>query len=334
MSEIIDVDDMMREARSSVTFHQHDANGEAERHRPRAGSQMSRSFRQPGKFAERSLSRPYDGGKCESRRSKALSAFPRTVEEALAGGLEALSERVKAEYADQNPECEIRFQNLKYTADVVVGGQQKATVGGALRSMLCFCKAKRVAEKRVLHNVSGVLKPRTMTLVLGPPGSGKSSLLKALAGRLNGQKGLSGKVLINGRQHHAEMQLQNFVSFVGQDDVHEARLTVAETLEFALHCSSMEHKAGMTDEELHQRKQLKLEVVLKILGLDGVRDTVVGDALLRGISGGQRKRVTVGEILITGRPSCLMDEVRGPCRVRGALLLWQRIRLDMFPSAE
>ena len=57
------------------------------------------------------------------------------------------------------------------------------------------------------------------------------------------------------------------------------------------------------------KQRVKPHVILRMLGLQDVADTVVGDSMLRGISGGQRKRVTTAEILVGPQSVVLMDEI-------------------------
>ena len=144
-----------------------------------------------------------------------------------------------------------------------------------------------------LDAVSGYLKSGELCLVLGSNDQSKSTLLRALSGRLNKKDEVSGSVLLNGipmaNSHHGWRKLCSYVST--SDATHSAVLTVRETFEFAAKCTS----DGMqTDEQIDER----VDRLMKNLGLNHVADTVVGDENLRGISGGQKRRVTVGEMMI------------------------------------
>ncbi|RHY21231.1 hypothetical protein DYB32_009862, partial [Aphanomyces invadans] len=102
------------------------------------------------------------------------------------------------------PQVEIRFRNVSLAAAVTVATKDnelptlfnhaRKSVKGLTRS------SKLVVRKDILHSVSGVFKPATMTLLLGQPSSGKSSLMKMLAGRFPIEKNIAfgGEILYNG----------------------------------------------------------------------------------------------------------------------------------------
>eukprot|EP00122_Pirum_gemmata_P001309 Pgem_evm1s1170 len=142
----------------------------------------------------------------------------------------------------------------------------------------------------VFSNVSGSIKTKEMVLVLGTPGSGKSTLLRALSGRLNVEDKSQGKISINGEEVIEKARhLRRISTFVSDRDTdHAAELTVRETLTFAANCS-LNLDARQTKERVNE--------IMEILGLAGAADTVVGDEQLRGISGGQKRRVTLGEMI-------------------------------------
>ena len=117
---------------------------------------------------------------------------------------------------------------------------------------------------------------------------------------------LQGRIQYNGRtipQGGKEFFIENAMVYIDQLDQHAPRLTVDETLEFAFQCKTggnMFRDTEATDPEMKaamekaKENRLRVNVVLQALGLTHVRDTFVGDQSVRGISGGQRRRVTVG----------------------------------------
>ena len=110
-----------------------------------------------------------------------------------------------------------------------------------------------------------------------------------------------------------KFHIENAVAYIDQLDRHAPRLSVEETFEFAYQCKtggisprqSMEDaltKAGNENavKEQQQKDALpsRVKIGLESLGLTGVKDTFVGDSTVRGVSGGQRRRVTVGEMIM------------------------------------
>eukprot|EP00978_Attheya_sp_CCMP212_P043255 scaffold279116_cov54-Attheya_sp.AAC.1 len=151
-----------------------------------------------------------------------------------------------------------------------------------------------------IDNVSGHIKAGEVCLVLGPNDSNKATLLRALCGRLNTKDELYGTILLNGMpmgpSNQGWRRLSPYVS--ASDASHSPVLTVKETLTFAAQC----HSTG-SPEKIDE----DVEKIMVALGIDHVAETVVGDENLRGISGGQKRRVTVGEMFMDpdGKFYCL-----------------------------
>lgn len=157
----------------------------------------------------------------------------------------------------------------------------------------------------ILHDVSGYVNPGEMLLVIGTPGSGTSLLLNQLAGRqMASLIETDGRVLYEGLQKLAgSTRPSHFTHYVQQYDHHIPSLTVRHTLEFAAQCR---WPAWIPHVEHIRRNDVLL--VAKILGISRTLDTIVGSDILRGVSGGERKRVTLGEMgigLVAG--SLIMD---------------------------
>lgn len=164
-----------------------------------------------------------------------------------------------------------------------------------------------------LSNVSGALQPGTLTLVLGGSGSGKSALLQALAGRLDPARAIcGGEIRYNGlpQAHLLGKVLPHSVVYAAQQDAHHASLTVRETLEFARRCCRSADSSPFPRSERGEADHKLNGLMENDLGLASCADSLVGDELRRGVSGGERKRVTVGEMLLgDGHRVLLLDEV-------------------------
>ena len=151
-------------------------------------------------------------------------------------------------------------------------------------------------QHRLVDRLNGKAEVGEMVLVLGPPGSGVSSLLRVLSGRREKGMRVSGSLRYNGAEHaHGAARPPPLkVAYVGEEDVHLPSLTVEKTFRVAAELST---EAGVPEREMRVRE--RVEAVLGILGLAKARDTVVGNALQRGVSGGERKRVSIGEALLS-----------------------------------
>ncbi|ETO99591.1 hypothetical protein F441_22993, partial [Phytophthora nicotianae CJ01A1] len=206
------------------------------------------------------------------------------------------------------PTPEVRFENLSFSVQVPAEVGAHGTVGTHLASIFTPWEKVPMTTKHALHPMSGIIKPGSMTLILANPGAGKSTFLKALAGKLqdNKQTEIGGDILYSGLRGD-EIDLVKLVGLVDQTDNHIPTLTVRETFKFADMC--VNGRPEDQPEEMRDIAALRTELFLQILGLENCADTVVGDALLRGVSGGERKRVTVGEVLVGGQSLFLCDEI-------------------------
>ncbi|KAK7401844.1 hypothetical protein VNO78_13657 [Psophocarpus tetragonolobus] len=160
-----------------------------------------------------------------------------------------------------------------------------------------FVKNKEVEEKVILKGVTGVVEPGEMLAMLGPSGSGKTTLLTALGGRLGGK--LNGSITYNGEAFSNAMKRNT--GFVTQDDVLYPHLTVTETLVFT---ALLRLPNSVTKEE----KVQKAKAVIDQLGLTKCKDSIVGSPYLRGVSGGERKRVSIGQELLINPSLLFLDE--------------------------
>ncbi|PUZ42772.1 hypothetical protein GQ55_9G608800 [Panicum hallii var. hallii] len=158
--------------------------------------------------------------------------------------------------------------------------------------------AAKGSPREILGGISGSASPGEVLALMGPSGSGKTTLLSILGGRAGGGA-VEGCVSYNDEPY--SKSLKRRIGFVTQDDVLFTHLTVKETLTYA---ALLRLPRTMTRQ---QKKERAMDIIYE-LGLERCQDTMIGGSFVRGVSGGERKRVCIGnEILIN--PSLLfLDE--------------------------
>jgi len=163
-----------------------------------------------------------------------------------------------------------------------------------------FCvKERSGGERPILEPVSGHFEPGTLVALMGPSGCGKTSLLDILADKKSVP--YSGSVHLNGRPRDG--LFRRLTSYVPQDDIMFAKLTVKETVMFHAALKN-EVPSGVTSEMLEKATQFRLSAV----GLEEVQDSFIGSATVRGISGGQRRRVSLACGLARAAQIIFLDE--------------------------
>ncbi|TRM61565.1 ABC-2 type transporter-domain-containing protein [Schizophyllum amplum] len=158
----------------------------------------------------------------------------------------------------------------------------------------------KLPSRTILHKSSGVLKPGEMCLVLGAPGSGCSTFLKVIANERGEYANVQGDVRYAGIEaHEMAKHYKGEVVYNEEDDVHIPTLTVGQTLEFALSTKTPGPSGRLPGVS---RKQFNSEVedmLLKMLNISHTKNTLVGNEFVRGVSGGERKRVSIAEMMTT-----------------------------------
>ncbi|XP_075499198.1 ABC transporter G family member 24-like [Primulina tabacum] len=175
------------------------------------------------------------------------------------------------------------------------------------------------SKKHLLRSVTGEIRPSRITALMGPSGAGKTTLLSALAGKTVGCS-ITGLVLINGKMESIR-SYKKIVGFVPQDDVVHGNLTVEENIWFSANCRL---SADLPKAE----KVLVVERVIESLGLQPVRNSLVGTVEKRGISGGQRKRVNVGLELVMEPSLLFLDEPTSGLDSSSSQLLLRALRRE------
>mmetsp|Transcript_7124 Transcript_7124/g.15227 ORF Transcript_7124/g.15227 Transcript_7124/m.15227 type:complete len:853 (-) Transcript_7124:98-2656(-) len=150
---------------------------------------------------------------------------------------------------------------------------------------------------QIMKDASGEIPAGSLTGVMGPSGAGKTTLLNMLSGKV---PRTGGCVMINGEEDEI-FNYRRIVGFVPQEDVMHRDMTVYENI---LHSALVR----LPKEWPLERKHAQVEHVISLLGLTRVRNSLIGDERVRGISGGQRKRVNVAMELVTNPSVLFLDE--------------------------
>ncbi|KAI3966757.1 hypothetical protein MKW92_025065 [Papaver armeniacum] len=194
------------------------------------------------------------------------------------------------------PPFVLAFNNLTYGIN--------PSKGLTFRGIICrkdpeVLTSTRSKKKMLLNDISGEAREGEILAILGPSGSGKSTLIDALANRIS-KESLGGSVTMNGETLESGV-LKMISAYVMQDDLLYPMLTVEETLMF----SAEFRLPGSIS------KAKKMERVQKIIDELGLRDaakTIIGDEGHRGISGGERRRVSIGVDMIHDPILLFLDE--------------------------
>ncbi|KAK0584755.1 hypothetical protein LWI29_018013 [Acer saccharum] len=186
----------------------------------------------------------------------------------------------------------LSFNNLSYS--VKVGPKMKFPVPICRKA-----EVETTQTKLLLDNISSAAREGEILAVLGASGSGKSTLIDALAGRIE-KESLTGAITLNGEALESRL-LKIISAYVMQDDLLFPMLTVEETL-----MVSAEFRLPRSVSK--QKKQARVQTLIDQLGLRSAANTVIGDEGHRGISGGERRRVSIGINLIHDPILLFLDE--------------------------
>ncbi|MES1909594.1 MAG: hypothetical protein MHM6MM_002310 [Cercozoa sp. M6MM] len=178
-------------------------------------------------------------------------------------------------------------------------------------------RGENVVEKRILDGVSGVAVPGRVMAIMGPSGCGKTTLLDALAARISRRSvsELSGSICVNGARARRSV-LKHVCAYVTQEDHLVGTQTVTEAFQFA---ANVQFPAETPEEE----KQCRIEATLKQLGLWKSKDTRIGTVFMKGLSGGQQRRVSLGLELLRRPSLVLCDEPTSGLDAESALRVMQ-----------
>ncbi|KAE8353295.1 ABC-2 type transporter-domain-containing protein [Aspergillus coremiiformis] len=180
---------------------------------------------------------------------------------------------------------------------------------GAIVRKLVGIKMKKI---QILRDFDGLVKSGEMLVVLGRPGSGCSTLLKTIAGEMNGIQ-MSDDSTLNYQGIPANLMHNAFKGeaiYSAETDIHFPQLSVGDTLKFAALARAPRNRLeGVTRQQYAEHMR---DVVMTMLGLSHTINTRVGNDYVRGVSGGERKRVSIAEATLSQAPlQCWDNSTRG-----------------------
>ncbi|KAI9499314.1 ABC-2 type transporter-domain-containing protein [Zychaea mexicana] len=161
-----------------------------------------------------------------------------------------------------------------------------------------FGVGNKGTKKTILRGLTGFCREGEMLLVLGRPGSGCTSLLKILANMRQQYTDVEGDISYGGIDAVTfGKRYRGQVVYNEEEDQHYPTLTTKQTLQFALRCKTPGTR--LADETKKIFVQRVIYLLGNMLGLTKQMNTMVGNAFIRGLSGGERKRLSIAEVMTT-----------------------------------
>ena len=174
-----------------------------------------------------------------------------------------------------------------------------------------FAFKSQTDVKPIVQSAIGVCSPRTLTAIMGPSGSGKTSLLDIISlrrkigpddsSRKRGSQGTKGRVTVNGRDATHFPRIHHLMAVVPQQDHLHEYLTVEETLEF-MSAMVLPERASECD------RRARVQEIVDQLDLGHILHSRVGGDVMRGVSGGERKRLSIALQLFKPVSCLILDE--------------------------
>ncbi|OBT71758.1 hypothetical protein VF21_09635 [Pseudogymnoascus sp. 05NY08] len=224
----------------------------------------------------------------------------------------ALRSKDPGKYAERT--TGVAFRDLSAYGFAVPTGYQQ-NVGNVWLGALGLVRKHLGTGKRkieILRSLDGIVEAGEMVVVLGPPGSGCTTFLKTISGETYGfnvdershlnYQGISAKQMQN--------EFRGEAIYTAENDVHFPKLTVGQTLYFAARARAPREIPGGVSKDVYAKHMR--DVVMATFGILHTMDTNVGNDFVRGVSGGERKRVTIAEAMLSQAPlQCWDNSTRG-----------------------
>lgn len=223
---------------------------------------------------------------------KAMTYAPRGMSLATRAEIDPIALIQNAKEKCKQP-IKLSWENVQFEAEVAVS---KAERDAARPGILP--KNKKL---QIVKSVTGFAPPGLATFIMGSSGAGKTSLLNILADRVSSATNtwLSGNILLNDEIPVNKQTFQKYCGYVQQDDVLFSTFTVREALTFA---ARLKLKCSIEEQDLAVTK------IISDLGMDHIQTSQIGDMHRKILSGGERKRVSIGVELVSDPSVILLDE--------------------------
>ncbi|KAF3390870.1 Multidrug resistance protein CDR1 [Talaromyces pinophilus] len=208
----------------------------------------------------------------------------------------------------------ISFRNLSVHGFGSPTDYQKNVLNSVLEigTLVRRAVGAKMQKVQILRDFEGLVKSGEMLVVLGRPGSGCTTLLKTIAGEMNGIN-MSDDAVVNYQGVPVKEMHNNFKGeaiYTAETDVHFPQLTVGDTLKFAALARTPRNRFDGVTRDQHATHMR--DVIMAMLGLSHTINTRVGNDFVRGVSGGERKRVSIAEATLSQAPlQCWDNSTRG-----------------------
>lgn len=207
-------------------------------------------------------------------------------------------------YASSDPSV-ITFRDLCYSVQVSKNSKISKKNSENLKSSIpCTIEETQKTSrdsntKTILKGISGSFHPGRMTAIMGASGSGKTTLLNAISGRLSGGF-INGGISVNGSSVSSS-EMRKISGFVHQEDVLMSTMTPREIIRMS---AQLRLPESMSKDD----KESRVKDILILMNMIEAADTVIGSALVHGISGGEKKRTCIATEMITNPSILFLDE--------------------------
>lgn len=209
--------------------------------------------------------------------------------------------------------------SLQYAVDGGGGGGHSGGAGAYLvweDLTVVLPNNSNKPTRRILNGLTGFAQPSRIMAIMGPSGSGKSTLLDSLAGRLAGNVIMTGNVLLNGKKKRLDY---GAVAYVTQEDILLGTLTVKETITYS---AKLRLPGDLPKYQLNDI----VEGTIIEMGLQDCADKLIGNWHLRGISGGEKKRLSIALEILTKPTLLFLDEPTSGLDSASAFFVVQALR--------